>query len=209
MDIEELDEEIYKLTETIKNLNNELCDVNKNIETFNNIDFTNKIINHKTYNKGKVINQNGETIEIEFANGIIRKFNIFLALKNNFITCDDETIKNTITEIIKLNQQKEELEKQIVSIQNKIQCSLKNKNSIKKVLKYKNLYKIFFSEGYTAFGQNIRYARNKGEAIWYSIIATDEKELNKTYYDYIEEFKRNNIDFDGKHIPIFIDTIGK
>lgn len=252
MDIEELDEEIYKLTETIKNLNNELCDVNKNIEIFNNIDFTNKIINHKTYNKGKVINQNGETIEIEFANGIIRKFNIFLALKNNFITCDDETIKNTITEIIKLNQQKEEMEKQIVSIQNKIQelenekrnilknsdfifeeegdnividfddekaedvtnwykiqCSLKNKNSIKKVLKYKNLYKIFFSEGYTAFGQNIRYARNKGEAIWYSIIATDEKELHKTYYDYIEEFKRNNIDFDGKHIPIFIDTIGK
>lgn len=252
MNIDELNVEIDKLLQTINTLKNQLCDINKKIETHSNIDFTNKIINHKTYNNGKVINQNGETIEIEFANGIVKKINIFLALKNNFITCDDETIKNAISIIIELNKQKEDIEKQIVLAQNKIQelenekrnilkkadyvfeeegnnividfndeeaedvtnwykiqCSTKNKNSIKKVLKYKNLYKIFFSEGYTAFGQNIRYARNKGEAIWYSIIATDEKELNKTYYDYIEEFKRNNIDFDGKHIPIFINTIGK
>ena len=247
--MEELNAEIEKLKETIITLNYKLNEITKSIESYNKIDFTNKIINHKTYNKGKILNQNGEIIEIEFDNGLIKKFNTSLSLKNGFITCDDKEIKETFTRIVELNKQKEEIEKQIVSTQNKIQeleneqkdilkntdyqyeqnnenivilfndeeaeditnwykieCPTKNKNAIKKVLKFNNLYKIFFSEGYTAFGQTIRYARNKGEALWYSRIATEEKELHKTYYDYIEEFKRNNIKFDGKHIPIFIDT---
>lgn len=85
-------------------------------------------------------------------------------------------------------------------------CRIKYKESIKKVLKQGKLYKIFFCFGYTAFGQEIRYARNKSEVLWYSKIATDEHELGKTYEDYVQEFIRNNIDFDGKTIPTFINT---
>lgn len=86
-----------------------------------------------------------------------------------------------------------------------LECSIRYKDSIKKVLKQGSLYKIFFTFGYTAFGQEIRYARNKSEVKWYSRIATEERELKKTYVDYVQEFIRNNIDFDGKTIPTFIN----
>lgn len=85
-------------------------------------------------------------------------------------------------------------------------CRIKYKDAIKRVLKQGKLYKIFFCFGYTAFGQEIRYARNKSEVQWYSQIATDEREFGKTYNDYIQEFMRNNIDFDGQTIPTFINT---
>ncbi len=84
-------------------------------------------------------------------------------------------------------------------------CRIKYKDAIKSVLKQGKLYKIFFNFGYTAFGQEIRYARNKTEVQWYSRVATDERELGKTYNDYIQEFIRNNIDFDGQTIPTFIN----
>lgn len=81
------------------------------------------------------------------------------------------------------------------------------KYSIKKVLKYQKLYKIYFCFGYTAFGQEIRYARRIGEVKWYSKIATLERKNKYTLEHYIKEFKRNKIYFDGENIPIFIDTI--
>ena len=52
----------------------------------------------------------------------------------------------------------------------------------------------------------MRYARRISEVMWYSRVATEEKEQHKTYYDYIVGFKQNHIIFDGKHIPIFIDV---
>ena len=90
-------------------------------------------------------------------------------------------------------------------IKNKIPQNYKY--SIKKVLKYKKLYKIYFSFGYTAFLSDVRYARHLGEVQWLSKIATEEREYGYTLEHYIEEFKRNKINFDGKNIPIFIDTI--
>jgi len=87
------------------------------------------------------------------------------------------------------------------------QYAEKYKDSIKKVLKYGKLYKIFFCFGYTAFGQETRYARRIAEVKWYSRVATEERENHYTIDYYIEGFKRNNIYFDGKTIPIFIDTI--
>jgi hypothetical protein len=91
----------------------------------------------------------------------------------------------------------------------KLACRIKYRDSIKKVLKQGKLYKIFFCFSYTAFGEEIRFARSKSEVMWYSRIATEEKELGKTYEDYIQEFIRNNIDFDGIHIPPFIDIRGQ
>lgn len=79
-------------------------------------------------------------------------------------------------------------------------------HSIKKVLKYKKLYKIYFNFGYTAFLSDVRYARHLGEVQWLSKIATEERRYGYTLEHYIEEFKRNRINFDGKNIPIFIDT---
>ena len=90
-------------------------------------------------------------------------------------------------------------------IKNKIPQNYKY--SIKKVLKYKKLYKIYFCFGYTAFLSDIRYARHLGEVQWLSKIATEEREYGYTLEHYIEEFKRNRINFDGKNIPIFIDTL--
>lgn len=87
----------------------------------------------------------------------------------------------------------------------KLEFAKKYKDAIKKVLKQGNLYKIFFCFGYTAFGQEVRYARNKSEVKWYSRVATEERELGKTYEDYIQGFIKNNIDFDGETIPTFID----
>ena len=89
----------------------------------------------------------------------------------------------------------------------KSKCAEKYKYSIKKVLKYGHLYKIFFCFGYTAFGEETRYARRIGEVKWYSKIATEEREYNYSLEYYIEDFKRNRIYFDGKNIPIFIDKI--
>lgn len=88
----------------------------------------------------------------------------------------------------------------------KFSCAIKYRDSLKKVLKQGKLFKIFFCFGYTAFGQEVRYARSKTEVQWYSRVATEERELGKTYNDYIQEFIRNNIDFDGKTIPVFINT---
>ena len=72
---------------------------------------------------------------------------------------------------------------------------------------YNKLYKIYFCFGYTAFLSDVRYARHLGEVQWLSKIATEEREYGYTLEHYIEEFKRNKINFDGKNIPIFIDTI--
>lgn len=83
---------------------------------------------------------------------------------------------------------------------------IKDKSSIKKVLKYNKLYKIYFCFGYTAFLEEVRYARNLGETKWLAKIATDEREYGFNREHYIEEFKRNKINFDGYNMPIFIDT---
>lgn len=79
--------------------------------------------------------------------------------------------------------------------------------SIKKVIKEGKEYVITFNEGYTAFLSNVRKARTIGEVVWLSRIATDEKANGYDLKHYIEEFKQNNIAFDGKTIPEYIDTI--
>lgn len=79
--------------------------------------------------------------------------------------------------------------------------------SIKKVIKEGKEYVITFNEGYTAFLSNTRKARTIGEVVWLSRIATDEKANGYDLKHYIEEFKQNNIAFDGKTIPEYIDTI--
>lgn len=79
--------------------------------------------------------------------------------------------------------------------------------SIKSVIKEGKEYIITFNEGYTAFLSNTRKARTIGEVIWLTRIATDEKENKYDLQHYIEEFKQNNIAFDGKTIPEYIDTV--
>lgn len=81
------------------------------------------------------------------------------------------------------------------------------KYSIKRVLKYKKLYKIYFCFGYTAFGEEFRYAETIAGVKWYSKIATLERENHYSLEHYIEEFKRNDIYFDGKTIPPLIYTV--
>ena len=102
-----------------------------------------------------------------------------------------------------------ELERIDVTKEMKEKCYKKTKGyeeTIGKVEKEGNLYYITFSKDYTAFGQKERKARKVTEVLWYSRIAKEEKEQNKTITDYIKEFKENGIAFDGKTIPEFIDT---
>ena len=40
-----------------------------------------------------------------------------------------------------------------------------------------------------------------------NFIIKNRNKLRKTFEDYIEQFKRDNIDFDGETIPMFIDTV--
>lgn len=91
----------------------------------------------------------------------------------------------------------------------KAKCSRKTKgyeDTIEKVEKKGSYYFITFSKDYTAFCEKERIARSVSEVQWFSRIAKEEKELNKTLKDYIKEFKENGIIFDGKTIPEFIDT---
>lgn len=81
------------------------------------------------------------------------------------------------------------------------------KNAVKKVLKQEKLYKVIFNYGYTAFGQESRFARRKAEVKWYSRVATEERAKGTTFEEYKEEFIRKNIDFDGERIPVFIDKM--
>lgn len=100
---------------------------------------------------------------------------------------------------------------EIVDVTKKMKekCFRKTKgyeDTIEKVEKKGSYYFVTFSKDYTAFGEKERIARSVTEVQWFSKIAKEEKELNKTLKDYIEEFKQNGIIFDGKTIPKFIDT---
>lgn len=102
-----------------------------------------------------------------------------------------------------------DIEKVDVTKEMKEKCFRKTKGhecTLGKVEKEGNLYIITFAEGYTAFYQKQRKARKVTEVIWYSKIAKEEKEQKKKLEDYIEEFKKNGILFDGKIIPEFLDT---
>ncbi len=86
-------------------------------------------------------------------------------------------------------------------------CAESYKYAIKKVLKYGKLYKIFFCFGYTAFGEETRYARRIAEIQWYSKIATEERENGFNLAETLKNFERNGLYCNGKTIPIFIDKI--
>ena len=109
-----------------------------------------------------------------------------------------------------LNEKNANLTKEDVTQEMKDRCFSKVKGyekSIKSVIKEGKIYTITFENGYTAFLSNVRKARTIGEVVWLSRIATDEKANGYDLQHYIEEFKQNNIAFDGKTIPEFIDTI--
>lgn len=97
-----------------------------------------------------------------------------------------------------------------VTTEMKERCFSKQKHyeeAIKKVTKEGNMYTVEFTDGYTAFLGKIRKARRIGEVVWLSKVATEEKTNGYDLVHYIEEFKQNNIAFDGKTIPEFIDTV--
>ena len=102
-----------------------------------------------------------------------------------------------------------DIEKVDVTKEMKNKCFKKTKgyeNTIGKVEKEGTIYYITFAEGYTAFGQKERKARKVTEVMWYSKIATEEKEKGFNLESTLKEFKDNGIIFDGKTIPEFIDT---
>ena len=79
-------------------------------------------------------------------------------------------------------------------------------SSIKKILTSGRYYPVELKEGYTVFGQTKRLASRVPEIGFIARLATEEKN-GKGYNDYVKEFKENKINFDGKSIPQFIDTI--
>ena len=79
-------------------------------------------------------------------------------------------------------------------------------DAVKEILQNGRLYQITLNDGYTVYGQNVRLARRVPEIGFIARVATEEKNNGKTYEEYIKEFTENNIAFDGKSIPQFIDT---
>ncbi len=80
-------------------------------------------------------------------------------------------------------------------------------NAIGKVMKQGSVYTITFAEGYTIFGQKERKARNIPGIMWYSRIATEEKEEGKFDMAKWEKyFKENKVVWDGQNIPEYIET---
>lgn len=100
-----------------------------------------------------------------------------------------------------------ELEK--VDVTKKIIPRLAKKyvNAIEKITKDGSIYEITFAEGYTIFSQTTRKAKDVFGIMWYSRIATEEKEEGK--FD-IEKWKKyfteNKVVWDGKNIPEYILT---
>lgn len=80
-------------------------------------------------------------------------------------------------------------------------------NSISRVTKNGSIYEITFAEGYTIFGQKTRKAKNIAGIMWYSRIATEEKEEGKFNFEkWKKNFNDNKIVWDGKNIPEYILT---
>lgn len=80
-------------------------------------------------------------------------------------------------------------------------------NAIAKVEKEGSVYTITFSKGYTIFGQTTRKAKNIPGIMWYSRIATEEKEEGKFDFEKWKKFfTENKIVWDGKNIPEYILT---
>jgi len=68
-------------------------------------------------------------------------------------------------------------------------------------------YIITFAEGYSAFGQKTRKAKNIPGVMWYSKVATEEKADGKLDMEkWSTYFKENNVVWDGKNIPEYILT---
>ena len=80
-------------------------------------------------------------------------------------------------------------------------------NSISKITKANNEYIITFADGYTIFNQTTRKAKNIFGIMWYSRIATEEKEEGKFDFEkWKRNFEENHIVWDGKNIPEYILT---
>ena len=79
-------------------------------------------------------------------------------------------------------------------------------DAVQKISQNGRLYEVVLNDGYTMYGQSIRLARRVPEIGFIARVATEEKNTGKTYEEYIKEFTENNIAFDGKAIPQFIDT---
>lgn len=79
--------------------------------------------------------------------------------------------------------------------------------AIAKVEKEGSVYEITFAEGYTIFGQKTRKAKNIPGIMWYSRIATEEKEEGKFDIEkWRKYFTENKVVWDGKNIPEYILT---
>lgn len=96
-----------------------------------------------------------------------------------------------------------------VNVTNEIMPRLAKKyaNAIAKVMKVGSEYVITFTEGYTIFGQTERKAKNIPGIMWYSRIATEEKEEGKfDMAKWTKYFNENKVVWDGKNIPEYILT---
>lgn len=100
-----------------------------------------------------------------------------------------------------------ELEKRDVTKEVLPRLAKKYVNAIHKVTKDGSIYEITFEEEYTIFGQKTRKAKNISSIMWYSRIATEEKEEGKFDFEKWKKFfTESKIVWDGKNIPEYILT---
>lgn len=98
-----INEEINIYTEEIKNIEQEMIKIDNEIKATTNIDLKGKQVIHLKYGKGNIIEQNNETIKINFGKYGEKTFNTaFVFIKKSLDFSDDkiQIIFKTITDLI-------------------------------------------------------------------------------------------------------------
>lgn len=115
-------------------------------------------------------------------------------------TKNEKSVKTIKTEV-KNEKKGEEVTQYILP-----RLSKKYVDSIDKIIKEGSTYTIFFKEGYTAFNQKSRRCKDVPGIMWYSKIATLEKQNGYNFEEYKKFLDKNKIIWDGKNIPEYIWT---
>lgn len=107
-----INEKLNELHTTLEDLNNRIKEGISSIAKA----YLGKEIEHKTLGKGKVIDTEKSIIYIEFKDKSVKKFKIPDSFINNFLIADDINL-NKMNNIVNLAEEKEQLSKEIITMQ--------------------------------------------------------------------------------------------
>ena len=112
--------ELEELKSQQMDYNIKLAEKNDIISNMDEVNVKNLQVNHKKFGNGVIINQEGENIKVRFEDGSEKPFAIPSAFSSGFLTTDDTSIVEECNEIDRLEQEKQEIERQLSFTNSKI-----------------------------------------------------------------------------------------